>query len=119
MKKFLIAIALMMASTLGALAEDDSANNTEAYKFNINQNSLANTLDMSSDQIEICHDIIREFENDMMFASSTINVDSRKLISKNAVDKNLKYMRMFLNDKQYKKYVMLLNTTLVNRGLIF
>lgn len=50
MKKFLIAIALMMASTLGALAEDDSANNTEAYKFNINQNSLANTLDMSSDQ---------------------------------------------------------------------
>ena len=54
-----------------------------------------------------------------MFASSTINVDSRKSISKNAVDKNLKYMRMFLNDKQYKKYVMLLNTTLVNRGLIF
>ena len=119
MKKFLIAIALMMAATSVAFADDNSTNNTEAYKFNINQNSLANTLDMSSDQIEICHDIIREFENDMMFASSTINVDSRKSISKNAVDKNLKYMRMFLNDKQYKKYVMLLNTTLVNRGLIF
>ena len=119
MKKFLIAIALMMAATSVAFADDNSTNNTEAYKFNINQNSLANTLDMSSDQIEICHDIIREFENDMMFASSTINVDSRKSISKNAVDKNLRYMRMWLNDKQYKKYVMLWNRRLVNRGLIF
>ena len=61
MKKFLIAIALMMAATSVAFADDNSTNNTEAYKFNINQNSLANTLDMSSDQIEICHDIIREF----------------------------------------------------------
>ena len=34
MKKFLIAIALMMASTLGALAEDNSANKVEAYTLN-------------------------------------------------------------------------------------
>ena len=55
----------------------------------------------------------------MLFAASNSSNESRKAVTKNAVDKNLKYMRMFLNDKQYKKYVMLLNTTLVNRGLIF
>ena len=119
MKKFLIAIALMMASTLGALAEDNSANKVEAYTLNINTRSLSRTLSLSLDQEEICSDVIKEFENDMLFAASNSSNESRKAVTKNAVDKNLKYMRMFLNDKQYKKYVMLLNTTLVNRGLIF
>ena len=119
MKKFLIAIALMMASTLGALAEDNSANKVEAYTLNINNRSLSRTLSLSLDQEEICSDVIKEFENDMLFAASNSSNESRKAVTKNAVDKNLKYMRMFLNDKQYKKYVMLLNTTLVNRGLIF
>ena len=96
MKKFLIAIALMMASTLGALAEDNSANKVEAYTLNINNRSLSRTLSLSLDQEEICSDV-----------------------TKNAVDKNLRYMKMFLSEKQYKKYVMLLNATLANRGIKF
>ena len=119
MKKFLIAIALMMASTLGALAEDNSANKVEAYTLNINNRSLSRTLSLSDDQEEICSDVIKAFENDMLFAASNSSDESRKAVTKNAVDKNLKYMRMFLNDKQYKKYVMLLNATLTNRGIKF
>lgn len=119
MKKFLIAIALMMASTLGALAEDNSANKVEAYTLNINTRSLSRTLSLSDDQEEICSDVIKAFENDMLFAASNSSDESRKAVTKNAVDKNLKYMRMFLNDKQYKKYVMLLNATLTNRGIKF
>ena len=34
-----------------------------------------------------------------------------------AISKDLKYMHYLLNDKQYRTYVMLLNTTLNNRGL--
>ena len=34
-----------------------------------------------------------------------------------AVIKDLKYMHSTLNDSQYRKYVMLLNATLMNRGL--
>ena len=119
MKKIVFAIALMMASTLGAFAEDNSANKVEAYTLNINTRSLSRTLSLSLDQEEICSDVIKEFENDMLFAASNSSNESRKSVTKNAVDKNLKYMRMFLNDKQYKKYVMLLNTTLVNRGIKF
>ena len=119
MKKIVFAIALMMASTLGAFAEDNSENKVESYTFNINNRSLSRTLSLSNDQEEICSDVIKQFENDMLFAASNSSNESRKAVTKNAVDKNLKYMRMFLNDKQYKKYVMLLNTTLVNRGLIF
>ena len=119
MKKIVFAIALMMASTLGAFADDNSENKVESYTFNINNRSLSRTLSLSNDQEEICSDVIKQFENDMLFAASNSSNESRKAVTKNAVDKNLKYMRMFLNDKQYKKYVMLLNTTLVNRGLIF
>ena len=119
MKKIVFAIALMMASTLGAFAEDNSENKVESYTLNINTRSLSRTLYLSLDQEEICSDVIKQFENDMLFAASNSSNESRKAVTKNAVDKNLKYMRMFLNDKQYKKYVMLLNTTLVNRGLIF
>lgn len=119
MKKIVFAIALMMASTLGAFAEDNSENKVESYTFNINNRSLSRTLSLSNDQEEICSDVIKQFENDMLFAASNSSNESRKAVTKNAVDKNLRYMKMFLNDKQYKKYVMLLNTTLVNRGLIF
>ena len=42
--------------------------------------------------------------------------ESRTLIVRNAVNKNIKNMYYVLNDKQYKKYLMLLNLTLENRG---
>ena len=35
----------------------------------------------------------------------------------NAINIDLRYMRIVLNDKQYKQYLRLLNTTLLNRGL--
>lgn len=119
MKKIVFAIALMMASTLGVFAEDNSVNKVEAYALNINNRSLSRALSLSLDQEEICSDVIKAFENDMLFAASNSSDESRKAVTKNAVDKNLKYMRMFLNDKQYKKYVMLLNATLTNRGIKF
>ena len=31
--------------------------------------------------------------------------------------KDVQYMRYILEDKQYRKYLLLLNTTLTNRGL--
>lgn len=55
----------------------------------------------------------------MLFAASNSSNESRKAVTKNAVDKNLRYMKMFLSEKQYKKYVMLLNATLTNRGIKF
>ena len=119
MKKIVFAIALMMASTLGALAEDNSANKVEAYTLNINTRSLSRTLSLSDDQEKICSDVIKAFENDMLFAASNSSDESRKAVTKNAVDKNLRYMKMFLSEKQYKKYVMLLNATLTNRGIKF
>jgi hypothetical protein len=52
----------------------------------------------------------------MMFAYYGCNETSRDNFIKNAVDKNVKEMSYILNEKQYKKYLTLLNMTLKNRG---
>lgn len=123
MKKFVFMAALILATnTANVLASDNSVNeteNVENYYIHVNEKSLSKSLGMSKDQMEICSDVIKEFENDMVFASSNANGESRKAVTRNAIMKNMRYMKMFLDEAQYKKYVLILNTTLVNRGIDF
>ena len=123
MKKFVFMVALMLATnTANILASDNSVNeteNVENYYIHVNEKSLSKSLGMSKDQMEICSDVIKEFENDMVFASSNAKGESRKAVTRNAIMKNMSYMKMFLDEAQYKKYVLILNTTLVNRGIDF
>ena len=123
MKKFVFMVALMLATnTANILASDNSVNeteNVENYYIHVNEKSLSKSLGMSKDQMEICSDVIKEFENDMVFASSNAKGESRKAVTRNAIMKNMRYMKMFLDEAQYKKYVLILNTTLVNRGIEF
>ena len=123
MKKFVLMVALMLATnTANILASDNSVNeteNVENYYIHVNEKSLSKSLGMSKDQMEICSDVIKEFENDMVFASSNAKGESRKAVTRNAIMKNMRSMKMFLDEAQYKKYVLILNTTLVNRGIDF
>ena len=123
MKKFVFMVALMLATnTANILAGENSVNeteNVENYCIHVNEKSLSKSLGMSNDQMEICSDVIKEFENDMVFASSNAKGESRKAVTRNAIMKNMRYMKMFLDEAQYKKYVLILNTTLVNRGIDF
>ena len=52
----------------------------------------------------------------MMFAAQ-YNKEERDARVAEAIDKDVKWMRYVLNEKQIHKYLMLLNTTLNNRGL--
>ena len=123
MKKFVFMVALMLATnTANILAGENSVNeteNVENYYIHVNEKSLSKSLGMSKYQMEICSDVIKEFENDMVFASSNAKGESRKAVTRNAIMKNMRYMKMFLDEAQYKKYVLILNTTLVNRGIDF
>ena len=51
-----------------------------------------------------------------MFAAQYGKDERSKMVEK-AVNKDLAYMNYILNKDQYRKYVMLLNITLANRGL--
>jgi hypothetical protein len=119
MKKYFIMLVMMLTMSVYSFAEENTATKiaeTEKYELKINHRKLAHILNMSSDQIEMSNDIISEFERDMVFASVMDTEESRSSIVRNAVNKNIKNMHYVLNGKQYKKYLMLLNLTLENRG---
>ena len=119
MKKYFIMLVMMLTMSVYSFAEESTATKmaeTERYELKINHRRLACVLDLSSDQMEMSNDIISELESDMMFAAVMDTEESRNAVVANAVKKNIKYMHYVLNDKQYKKYLMLLNLTLENRG---
>ena len=118
MKKIvLMFVAMFTMTTMFAENENNSAvKSAEAYDMTINMRKLAVVLDLNSDQMEAVQDIHTAFCNDMMLAAHAQN-DERSNMVKEAVTKDKRYMRYILNDVQYKKYELLLNTTLQNRGL--
>ena len=118
MKKLMIlAVALFSMTTTFAADENASATTaTAAFNMNVNMNSLSDALGLNIDQVEAVADVHKNFTADMMNAATVKGEDRSAMIDK-AVMKDLKYMHVVLNNNQYRKYVMLLNTTLINRGL--
>ena len=118
MKKLMIlAVALFSMTTTFAADQNASATTaTAAFNMNVNMNSLSDALGLNIDQVEAVADVHKNFTADMMNAATATAEDRAAMIDK-AVIKDLKYMHSILNDAQYRKYVMLLNATLVNRGL--
>ena len=116
MKKIMIMAVAMFAMATTTFAAEENTNATAAFNMNIKMGSLANALSLNLDQAEAVADVHKNFTADMMNAATAAAEDRAAMIDK-AVMKDLKYMHVVLNNNQYRKYVMLLNTTLINRGL--
>jgi hypothetical protein len=118
MKKIVLMLVAMLTMTM-ANAENEDKNTTQvanAYDMTVNMRKLAVALGLTMDQMEIVQDIHHQFCNEMMLVSA-VQGDERNELLEKAVKKDLRYMHFVLNEKQYNTYEMLLNTTLVNRGL--
>jgi hypothetical protein len=118
MKRLFLAVVAMLSMTM-AFAENEDANNVNnvaAYDMKVNIRKLGEVLGLTYDQMESVSDIHRTFCGEMMVASQA-NKDERSGLVKKAVAKDLQYMNYILNREQYRKYLMLLNATLNNRGL--
>jgi len=110
-------VAMLSMTTAFAEGEKASnANNVEAYELNINMNKLFAALDLANDQKEAVADIHHTFASELMFAAQYANNDRKALVAR-AIDNDVKWMRYVLNDKQFRTYLTLLNTTLNNRGI--
>ena len=118
MKRLFLTVVAVLSMTM-TFAEDENLNkveNVEAYRMEVNYHRLGETLNLSGDQMEAVQSIHDAFCVDMMSIAAA-NQTSRKAMLKNAIDKELRFMRIVLDDKQYKKFLLLLNVTLNNRGL--
>ena len=105
MKRLFMVMVAMLSMTL-TYAENETASNlntTEAYDLKtVNMKKLGQALNLSKDQVE-------------SFAEAA-GEERTKMVDK-AISKDLAYMNYILSADQYRKYVMLLNMTLINRGL--
>ena len=115
MKKIVLTLVALMSMTT-IFAENEGMNTTEAYNMTVNMKNLARTLNLSKDQVESVAEVHKTFSSEMVFAAQYGKEERTKMVEK-AINKDLAYMNYILNKDQYRKYVMLLNTTLVNRGL--
>ena len=116
MKKIMILAVAMFAMATTTFAAEENTNATAAYNMNIKMGSLASALSLNIDQAEAVADVHKNFTADMMNAAVAAGDDRKAMIDK-AINKDLKYMHVILSNTQYRKYLMLLNVTLVNRGI--
>ena len=119
MKKYVIMLVAMFTMSIGSFAEENMASkveNAKMYELNVNQNKLASALDLSKDQMESVDFLIEDLKKGVLFAYSMESDESKYKILHNAITSNMKNMHCVLNSTQYKKYALLLNLTLKNRG---
>ena len=118
MKRLFLTVVAMLSMTL-TFAENEnmnSVNTAEAYNLSVNINQLSKALGLADDQVEAVAEIHKTFCSEMMFATQ-YGKEERDARVDAAIKKDLGFMNYILNQDQYRKYVMLLNVTMVNRGL--
>ena len=110
-------VAMLSMTTAFAEGENTSAvKNVEAYKMDVNMDKLALALHLANDQREAVENIHHVFAAEMVYAAQN-GKNERDAMVKRAIDSDVKRMRYVLNDEQMRTYLMLLNTTINNRGL--
>ena len=119
MKRLFMSVIVMLSMTMAFAEneENESVNEASRYEFNVNMNQLSYALELSCDQREFVTDVMYAFGNDMQIAAYA-SADERKSLMEKAINRNLAATRMVMSKSQYRKYLMLLNATLHNRGLL-
>ena len=120
MKKVILMLVMLFTMSMYSFAEDANANEVnviEQYDLKVNLRKLGSFLQLSSDQMDGMESVETEFKNDLMFAALECTRDNRNAVTKNAIDKHLKHVHYVLNKEQYRKYLIVLNATIKNRGI--
>jgi len=124
MKKMILMVVAMLSMTMTTNATEkttsNNANQTTVdasnYDMSTNMRRLAVYLGLDFSQMEAVEDIHDTFCEEMNSAANA--GDERDEMVDRAIDKDLRHMRYVLTEKQYRKYLTVLNATLVNRGLL-
>lgn len=124
MKKKIFMVALSLLSMTATYAESEAESRVaheetadlSAYDMSVNMRKLAVTLGLTFDQMEAVSNIHETFKAEMELASRYDAAKRQKIVDR-AIARDLRFMRYILSTEQYRKYQLLLNTTLRNRGL--
>ena len=123
MKKYFLMMVMMFTMSMSSFADGVTVTNEnvniERYTMNVNVNQLASYIGLEDgNKIEDLAFVEEELHNDLIFVATECNEMNRKIVAKNAIDKHLKNVRYILNGDQYRKYLRVLNATIINRGIL-
>jgi len=114
----MLSMTMTFAETEKATVENAASNDAvEVYDMSVNMRKLSVALGLTVDQIEAVETVHNTFNAEMLFAAHYGTKEERDAQVKKAVEKDIKWMNYILTKDQYRKYLILLNTTLNNRGL--
>lgn len=120
MKKVFMTLVAVMAVSSTMVAAPKAEKNAEPTKYTIdfNPRSIARYLSMTSDQVADMNMVHDNFSREMKKAEKAEGADRDKL-TKKAILRDMAYMRNILSADQFKKYRIVFNATMNNRGLNF
>ena len=101
-----------------SFAEDTEMENLERYELKVDMRKLSVFLNLNNDQIDGVEAVETELYNDLMFVAVSGSNDTRERLTANTIKKHVSHMRYVLNEEQYKKYLMVFNATMKNRGIV-
>ena len=118
MKKIALTLVAMMTLTMGYAKTENfkKVDNTERYDMSCDLRRLADKLNLTEAQMDAVEAIQISFNNNMQEAATANHFERRHLVHQ-AVRKDVHQMQRVLNDKQFDTYMLLLGTTLRNKGL--
>ena len=113
-----VAAIMMAAANINAQEKVETVNNVTpiSYDFNINMRSLSRYLDLTQEQIEVMEYASENFGYSIKRLDRT-KEEKRGARMQKALNINLAYAHKFLDEKQYRKYLALMNNSLKNKGL--
>ena len=120
MKKVFLMMVMLFTLSVSMFAEDNNATEIERiekYDIKVNTKKLGDYLRLSSDQYDAVETAANELSSDLMFAAVECSNAGRAKVTRNAVDKNVKYMSYVLTPEQMRKYLLVLNATMNNRNI--
>ena len=125
MKRLFLMTVAMLSMTMtfaetGKAADMNAAkvDDIEIYDMSVNMRKLSVALGLTVDQIEAVETVHHTFNAEMQFAAEHYgSEEERDAQVKKAIEKDVRWMNYILTKDQYRKYLILLNTTLNNRGL--
>lgn len=119
MKKIVLTIVAMLSMTM-AFAGETSTNEAEklkAYDMTVDYHRLAVCLGLCLDQMSAVKEIHDTFCENMKEVALLPENEQQEMLQK-VLDVDMRYMSYILERDQYRKYLMLINVTLHNRGLL-
>ena len=116
MIKKICILVIALLGMVSAVSADNVKIPVRDFNLSISADAVRHYLGADREQRDEFEFIFDELSRDMRFASTMETEQSQNMVTSMALQKNLQLIAPVLDRDQYRKYLRILNVTLVNKG---